>query len=59
MVGAEHPPYKAGKLPQWKPHEAQSAAGDLLRVAKVAVRDINDALDLLLHPLRLKATLRD
>ncbi len=27
--------------------------------ADIVTRDINDALDLLLHPLRLKATLRD
>ena len=35
-----------------------SAAG-LLPVADVVTRDINDALDLVLDPLRLKATLRD
>ena len=35
-----------------------SAAG-LLLVADVVTRDINDALDLILDPLRLKATLRD
>ena len=37
----------------------EGAAGDLVRVAKVVVRDISDALDLLLHPIRQKATLRD
>jgi P-type E1-E2 ATPase len=37
----------------------EGAAGDLLRVADVVVGDIGSALDLLLHPLRLKATLRD
>jgi soluble P-type ATPase len=36
----------------------EGAAGRLLAVADVVVRDIVDALDLLLHPLRLKATLR-
>ena len=35
-----------------------SAAG-LLQVADVVSRDINEALDLILDPLRLKATLRD
>jgi len=37
----------------------EGAAGDLLRAADVVVHDIRDALDLILHPLRLKATLRD
>jgi len=37
----------------------EGAAAELLRVADVVVRDINDGLDLILHPLRLKATLRD
>ena len=37
----------------------EGAAAGLLRSANVVTRDINDALDLLLHPLRLKATLRD
>ena len=37
----------------------QGAAGELLRLADVVVRDIHDALDLIAHPLRLKATLRD
>ena len=37
----------------------EGAAGALLRVADVVVRDVHDALDLLVYPLRLKATLRD
>jgi soluble P-type ATPase len=37
----------------------EGAASGLLSAAQVVCRDINDALDLLLHPLRLKATLRD
>jgi len=37
----------------------EGAAGELLKVAHVVVRDIHDALDLILNPLRLKATLRD
>ena len=37
----------------------EGAAGDLLRVAKVVVRDVLEALDLVKNPLRLKATLRD
>ena len=37
----------------------EGAATSLLPSADVVTRDINDALDLLLHPLRLKATLRD
>lgn len=36
----------------------EGAAGELLQAAHVVVRDVNDALDLLLHPLRLAATLR-
>jgi len=37
----------------------EGVASGLLRSADVVTRDINDALDLILHPLRLKATLRD
>jgi len=37
----------------------EGAAGELVRVADVVVRDIRDALDLVMNPLRLKATLRD
>lgn len=37
----------------------EGAAAELLSVAHVVARDITEALDLLLHPLRLKATLRD
>lgn len=37
----------------------EGAAGDLLGEADVVVTSILDALDLLIHPLRLKATLRD
>ena len=37
----------------------EGAGGEVLRVADVVVRDILDALDLVTHPLRLKATLRD
>jgi len=37
----------------------EGAAGDLLRVAKVVARDVPEALDLVMNPLRLKATLRD
>ena len=37
----------------------EGAAGALLRVADVVVRDIREALDLVLNPLRLRATLRD
>ncbi|MEQ1440099.1 ATPase P [Fontimonas sp. SYSU GA230001] len=36
----------------------EGVAPDLLRHAHLAVRDITDALDLLLHPQRLAATLR-
>ena len=38
-------------------HEGASA--ELVRAVDVVVNDIRDALDLILHPLRLKATLRD
>ena len=37
----------------------EGAAGELVRVADVVMRDICEALDLITHPLRLKATLRD
>lgn len=37
----------------------EGCAGELVAAAKVVCRDIVDALDLLHHPLRLKATLRD
>jgi soluble P-type ATPase len=37
----------------------EGAAGDLIRVADVVARDAAEALDLLLHPRRLRATLRD
>jgi P-type E1-E2 ATPase len=37
----------------------EGASVALLQVADVVVRDIHDALDLVTHPLRLKATLRD
>lgn len=37
----------------------EGAAAVLLRAADVVVRDINDALDLLEKPLRIKSTLRD
>jgi soluble P-type ATPase len=37
----------------------EGAAGELLSAAHIVTRDIRDALDLLLHPLRVKATLRD
>jgi soluble P-type ATPase len=36
----------------------EGAAGELVRAADVVVRDVRDAFDLLLNPLRLKATLR-
>lgn len=36
----------------------EGAAADLAAAADLLVRDVRDALDLLLHPLRLKATLR-
>jgi soluble P-type ATPase len=37
----------------------EGAAAELLAAADLVVREINDALDLLANPLRLKATLRD
>jgi soluble P-type ATPase len=37
----------------------EGAACEILRVADVVVKDIHDALDLVSHPFRLKATLRD
>ena len=37
----------------------EGCSGELIASAKVVCRDILDALDLLLNPLRLKATLRD
>lgn len=37
----------------------EGAAAELLSAADVVTRDIRDALDLVLDPLRLKATLRD
>jgi len=37
----------------------EGAAGDLVRVADVVVNSIEDAFDLVLHPMRLKATLRE
>lgn len=37
----------------------EGAAGELVRVAGVVATDICAALDVLLHPLRLTATLRD
>lgn len=37
----------------------EGAAAELLAAADVVTRDIRDALDLLINPLRLKATLRD
>jgi soluble P-type ATPase len=36
----------------------EGAAGEAVRVADILVRDIRDGLDLLLKPLRLKATYR-
>ncbi len=36
----------------------EGMAKEALLAADIVVRDINDALDLFLHPLRLKATLR-
>ena len=38
--------------------QAEGCALEALQAADIVVRDINDALDLLLKPLRLKATLR-
>ena len=37
----------------------EGAGAEMLRVADVVVNSVNDALDLVAHPLRLKATLRD
>jgi soluble P-type ATPase len=37
----------------------EGASADLLQGVDVVVHDVRDALDLVLHPLRLKATLRD
>jgi len=37
----------------------EGASAELVRVSDVVVHDIRDALDLIIHPLRLKATLRD
>jgi soluble P-type ATPase len=37
----------------------EGAASELLSASDVVVRDINDALDLIRNPLRLRATLRD
>jgi soluble P-type ATPase len=37
----------------------EGAAGSLLQAADIVTRDIWEALDLPLHPLRVKATLRD
>lgn len=37
----------------------EGCAGELIAAAKVVCRDILDALDLLLNPLRVKATLRN
>ena len=37
----------------------EGAAAELLVAADIVTHDINDALDLILNPLRLKATLRD
>jgi len=37
----------------------EGCAGELVGAAKVVCRDIAAALDLLIHPLRLKATLRE
>jgi len=37
----------------------EGAAGDLLRVADLVVRDIRNALDLIANPVRMVATLRD
>ena len=37
----------------------EGMAAELLGAADMVVRDIRDALDLITHPLRLKATLRD
>lgn len=37
----------------------EGASAELVRVSDIVVSDIRDALDLIIHPLRLKATLRD
>ena len=37
----------------------EGACGELVRVSALVVKDVRDALDLMLNPLRLKATLRD
>jgi len=37
----------------------EGAAASLLAAADIVTRDIRDALDLVVHPLRVKATLRD
>ena len=37
----------------------EGSAAALLQAADVVTRDINDALDLVIDPLRMKATLRD
>jgi soluble P-type ATPase len=37
----------------------EGAAGELVRAAGVVARDVLDAIGLLLHPLRIKATLRE
>lgn len=39
--------------------EREGVSAELIRVSDVVVHDIRDALDLIIHPLRLKATLRD
>ncbi len=39
--------------------QTEGAATETVQAANVVVNHITDALDLLLHPLRLKATLRD
>ena len=37
----------------------EGAAGELVHTVDIVIKDICDALDLINHPLRLKATLRD
>jgi soluble P-type ATPase len=37
----------------------EGASAELVRVVDIVVHDIRDALDLIINPLRLKATLRD
>jgi soluble P-type ATPase len=39
--------------------EPEGCAGELLVAARIVCHDITTALDLLLHPLRVKATLRE